>query len=64
MAKMVVVLEWDEKELGRNWMNEDNLHLCLFSGQHSKPELLKVDVVAIEENALALEGSGEIEEPL
>ncbi len=37
--QMLVELEWDDK-LGEKWMNIDNLRLCLYSNQHSAPELL------------------------
>jgi len=40
--KMLVELEYDENKLNPNWMNIDNLKLCLFSKEHTKRELLKV----------------------
>ncbi len=48
MAKMVVVLEWDEKELGKDWMNKYNLDLLLFTSSFTPRELLKVEVLATE----------------
>lgn len=42
MTKATVVLEWDEKDLGKGWMNIDNLKLCLYSDQHTLPSLLRV----------------------
>ena len=40
--KLLVEFEYDDKDLGKNWFNIDNLGLCLFSKEHTKPELLKV----------------------
>ena len=43
--KLMVKLEWNDEVLGPCWMNLDNLKLCLFSKQHTKPELLSVEVL-------------------
>ncbi|KKN51129.1 hypothetical protein LCGC14_0625930 [marine sediment metagenome] len=40
--KLKFELEFDENELGKDWMNIYNLELCLFSKEHTKRELLKV----------------------
>ena len=40
--KLRFELEFDEKELGKGWMNIYNLELCLFSKEHTKREFLKV----------------------
>ena len=44
MEELVVKLRWDDKELGKGWMNMDNLKLCLFTENHTKGELLEVEV--------------------
>ena len=41
--KMFVCLEWND-ELGENWMNEDNLKLCLYGQAWTKPELVSLTV--------------------
>ena len=64
MAKMVVVLEWDERKLGKGWMSEGHLRQCLFSETHSKPALIDVTVIATEAEALAFEVSEVVEKPL
>jgi len=44
MEELTVKLKWD-KELGKCWMNADNLKLCLFTSDHTKKELLEVETV-------------------
>lgn len=39
--KKVFVLEWDDS-LGENWMNIDNLKLCLYTQGFTKEEIIKV----------------------
>ncbi len=39
--KMIVMLEWEGK-LGPTWMDIDNLKLCLYGADNTKPELLRV----------------------
>ena len=48
METMIILLEWDEEELGRGWMNIDNLGLCLYSKEHTRPDLLKVTEITNE----------------
>lgn len=46
MERMVVVLEWDDEQLGKRWMNIDNLKLCLFNDNFStRSEFLRVEEV-------------------
>lgn len=40
MAKMIVLLEWDDK-LGLQWMNKDNLNSLLYGHGNTRPDLLK-----------------------
>lgn len=40
--KVNVTLEFDEKELGKQWMNPDNLASLLYSETSTKKELLKI----------------------
>jgi hypothetical protein len=49
MAKMVVVLEWDELELSGGWMNIYNLELLLYSQERTKRNLLSATLIATEE---------------
>ena len=42
MKRVVVILEWDEKDLGDKWMNKDNLELCLYSKEHTNKNLLHI----------------------
>ncbi len=64
MDKMVVVLEWDEINLGKGWMSEEHLRSCLFSSAHSKSDLIDVTVIATEEEEVAIKKGAEIEQPL
>ena len=45
MEELTVRLVWDDEDLGKCWMNIDNLKLCLFTENHTKKELLEVEVV-------------------
>ncbi len=40
--EMVVVLSWDEDDLGPKWMNVDNLSLLLYGTHATNPRALKV----------------------
>ena len=40
--KISVILEFDEENLGKKWMNPDNLNLLLYTENATKKELLKV----------------------
>lgn len=51
MAKMLVLLDWDEEELGKDWMNIFNLELLLYSKEHTRRDLLK----AVEASAIMAE---------
>ncbi len=42
MKQISVVLEFDENDLGEQWMNPDNLDSLLYSETTTKKELLKV----------------------
>ena len=42
MTKITVELEFDEQELGPQWMNPDNLGILLYTDNGTKRELLKV----------------------
>ena len=41
--KINIQLEFDEKELGKYWMNIYNLELLLYSDFSTKKELLKIN---------------------
>ena len=41
--KILIELEFDEKELGPKWMNPDNLDLLLYSDNRTNKDLLKVN---------------------
>lgn len=49
--KMVVVLEWDEDELGEGWMNIQNLRSCLYGEIHTREELCQANLADSEESA-------------
>ncbi len=40
--KVKVELEFDEEDLGKGWMNINNLELLLYSKEATKRELLKI----------------------
>lgn len=42
MMKVKVELEYDEEDLGRKWMNPDNLELLLYSKEATRRDLLKI----------------------
>jgi hypothetical protein len=42
VANLVVELLWDEKELGEEWMNIDNLKSCVYGKTHTTEELCQV----------------------
>ena len=42
MKQIIAVLEFDEEELGPQWLNHDNLKALLYSETKTKEELLKV----------------------
>jgi len=43
MKKITVEFEFDEEDLGEQWMNIDNLKLMLYSGKwFTKEELFKI----------------------
>lgn len=39
---MIVELLWDEKELGEEWINIDNLKACLYGKTHVKEAICQV----------------------
>ena len=41
-------LTFDEYDLGKEWMNIDNLKICLYSKDHTKEELCRVEDVTEE----------------
>ena len=41
--RIVVELEFDQKELGQKWMNPDNLALLLYTKAFTTKELLQVN---------------------
>ena len=49
MTKLKFELEFDEKKLGKGWMNIYNLELCLYSKNHTKRELLKIKEIKEED---------------
>lgn len=53
MKELTVKLKWDDEGLGKGWMNIDNLKLCLFTENHTKRELLEVEI--IEDERVAVE---------
>lgn len=53
MGSILVEILWDEKELGENWMNIDNLKSCLFGKTHTTEELCQVRVVSPEKQTAA-----------
>lgn len=44
MNRKIFILEWNES-FGPEWMNIDNLRLCLFGNEHTQPELLEAEDV-------------------
>jgi len=48
MEELIVRLKWDDGDLGKGWMNIDNLKLCLFTKNYTKKELLEVEDVSVE----------------
>ena len=42
MKQIKVILEFDENELGPEWINPDNLDLLLYSKIKTRKDLLKV----------------------
>ena len=42
MITIKVELEFDEEQLGKGWMNEDNLELLLYSRNATRRELLPI----------------------
>ena len=64
MAKMVVVLEWNEIELGQGWMNVDNLDLLLYSNSHSNKDVLSAIIIATEEEEVAHKSGFVVEAPI
>jgi len=42
VAKVTVELEFDEQDLGPQWMNQDNLGILLYTDNGTKRELLKI----------------------
>lgn len=48
MSLMTVEFEWDEEELGLNWMNEDNLKRLIYAEAYTKPELLSLNIIKVE----------------
>ena len=44
MKTLIVELEFDDNELGPEWMNIYNLKSLLYSGMATKPELLSVKI--------------------
>ena len=62
MSKMVIVLEWSP-DMGKGWMNIDNLKLCLFSKKHTNPDLIDVQEIATEDD-VALRAFSLVEQPL
>jgi len=42
MKQIIVALEFDDEELGPQWMNHDNLKSLLYSETKTKKKLLKV----------------------
>ena len=42
MKQIIVALEFDDEELGPQWMNHDNLKALLYSETKTKKKLLKV----------------------
>jgi len=45
MKQVLIEFEYDEKKLGRGWLNIGNLELLLYSKQYTLRELLKVRVI-------------------
>ena len=45
MTKQLYELEFNERELGRDWMNIHNLKLCLYGAHSTRPELVSVRAV-------------------
>jgi len=43
MTKIQIELEFDENDLGKNWMNIDNLKLLLYSKDATMEGLLKIN---------------------
>ena len=42
MKKVTVVLEFDDEDLGEQWMNEDNLDILLYTTECTRDDLLKI----------------------
>lgn len=42
MKRMIVILEWDDEELGEGWMNIDNLKILLYTQAFTPEQLLEV----------------------
>lgn len=40
--RIEIELEFDEQDLGKKWMNPDNLNLLLYSEASTRKELLQV----------------------
>ena len=43
--RKVFVVEFDEEDLGKDWMNIYNMELCLYSKEHTNRDLLTITEV-------------------
>ena len=59
---MVVVLEWDDEQLGKGWMNIDNLSALLYGETSTRKDLVRVnevtDIVRDAINNIGVPGEG------
>jgi hypothetical protein len=45
MATMIVRFDWDSDKMGPRWFNMDNLKVCLFSTEYTRPEFLSTEIL-------------------